>query len=464
MPGAGPERFINGREAMPYAIFFENVETATAPAQEVNITDQLDASKLNLDTFELGPISFGQNTLITPPSGLSEWTTDVDLRPDNNLIVRVIAGLDQTTSRVSWHFFSLDPATMQPTEDPLAGFLPPNQTAPEGDGAVTFSVDPYPNQPFGTQIANQATIIFDSNAPINTPIWINTIDDSPPASAVLALNPTQNSRRFQVSWSGSDSAAGVANYSIYVSENGGPYSLWLNKADTTTAIYDGRPNASYAFYSIAEDRAGNLEELPSSADATTTTADSPPVQLTQVTSVKVHGTAGLLGIDLPLTGNPGIECRSGGVNGDYTLVFTFSNPLTRVDGVSLAVPEMFNSSGIAGNHHQYFVNLTGVASGQYLEVTLMGVGDEAGNYSDAVQTTVGVLVGDTTANGQVNSSDVTDTKAQSGAAVSQANCRQDVTLNGSINSTDVALVKSRSGTALPILSQQISQQNFWGWR
>src|SRR5207253_8431742 len=31
-----------------------------------------------------------------------------------------------------------------------------------------------------------------------------------------------------------------------------------------------------------------------------------------VVSRKSHGTAGTFGIDLPLTGNPGIECRSGG--------------------------------------------------------------------------------------------------------------------------------------------------------
>ena len=70
-------------------------------------------------------------------------------------------------------------------------------------------------------------------------------------------------------------------------------------------------------------------------------------------------------------------------------------------------------------------------------MTLQGAGDEAGNYGGAVQTCL-VLLGDTTGNGEVNSSDVSETKAQSGAVVSQANCRQDVTANGAINSSDVA--------------------------
>ena len=58
-------------------------------------------------------------------------------------------------------------------------------------------------------------------------------------------------------------------------------------------------------------------------------------------------------------------------------------------------------------------------------------------------------VGDTTGNKIVNSTDVSQTKLQSGVVVSQANCRQDVTANGVINSSDVSLVKLRSGSGLP---------------
>ena len=47
--------------------------------------------------------------------------------------------------------------------------------------------------------------------------------------------------------------------------------------------------------------------------------------LTSVVSRKTHGDAGDFDISLPPTGNPGVECRSGGANGDYTFVFTFTN-------------------------------------------------------------------------------------------------------------------------------------------
>jgi hypothetical protein len=62
---------------------------------------------------------------------------------------------------------------------------------------------------------------------------------------------------------------------------------------------------------------------------------------------------------------------------------------------------------------------------------------------------MGVLTGDTTADTFVNSTDIAQTKSQSGQLVTSSNFREDVTVDGNLNSTDIALVKSKSGTALP---------------
>jgi hypothetical protein len=62
---------------------------------------------------------------------------------------------------------------------------------------------------------------------------------------------------------------------------------------------------------------------------------------------------------------------------------------------------------------------------------------------------MGVLIGDTTGNGSVNASDVSQTKSKSGQTVGSFNFRTDVNVSNSINSSDVSLVKSKSGTALP---------------
>ena len=62
---------------------------------------------------------------------------------------------------------------------------------------------------------------------------------------------------------------------------------------------------------------------------------------------------------------------------------------------------------------------------------------------------MGILVGDTTANGTVNSSDISQTQSQSGQSPTLNNFREDVTVSGLINSSDISLVQSQSGMALP---------------
>src|SRR5207302_1130418 len=53
-------------------------------------------------------------------------------------------------------------------------------------------------------------------------------------------------------------------------------------------------------------------------------------------SRKTHGTAGTFDVDL-LPPNSGIECRSGGTNGDYQVVVTFTVPITGLTS-AVAVP------------------------------------------------------------------------------------------------------------------------------
>ena len=87
------------------------------------------------------------------------------------------------------------------------------------------------------------------------------------------------------------------------------------------------------------------------------------------------------------------------------------------------------------------VPLTNVANAQKIALTLSNVSDQV-NTNDVI-VPIGVLLGDTTGNGNVNASDVSQTKAKSGQPVDATNFRNDVTVNGSINASDVSLVKSK---------------------
>jgi hypothetical protein len=93
------------------------------------------------------------------------------------------------------------------------------------------------------------------------------------------------------------------------------------------------------------------------------------------------------------------------------------------------------------------VNLTGVTNAQTITLTLSGVNDGT-NIGD-VAVRMAVLVGDTNADGMVNSADIAQTKSQSGANLTNSNFREDLNTDSSLNSADISLVKSKSGTALP---------------
>jgi hypothetical protein len=266
--GATQAQYLMSATPLSYKIFFENLETATASAQEVIITDPLDLAAMDPDTLSLGPISFG-NFTVTPAPGVRQYAGGVDLRPDRDLIVVIHAGLDEVTGILSWRLTSIDPDTGQLTEDVDAGFLPPNTHPPDGDGSVAFTIEPRPELPTGTEICNEASIVFDVNPPIATPDWCNTLDRTAPSSQVAALAPIQSSPSFQVQWTGSDSGSGIADYSIHVSVNGAPFTTALADSTDTSLTFAGEPGKTYAFYSVARDLVGNEEGTPASPDAVT---------------------------------------------------------------------------------------------------------------------------------------------------------------------------------------------------
>jgi hypothetical protein len=132
------------------------------------------------------------------------------------------------------------------------------------------------------------------------------------------------------------------------------------------------------------------------------------------------------------------------------MVFTFAHNLVSVGGAGMASGfGSVNSSAIGPNPNQYTVNLINVNNQQYVSVALLAAKDQTGAIGDIVGPQMGVLTGDTNADGFVNSADISQTKSQSGQAVGSANFREDLNADGFLNSADISLVKSKSGTALP---------------
>jgi len=263
--GHGNAGFVPPGTLLAYTIRFENVATANAPAQEVTITDPL-PPELDWTTLELTGVGFNHVELDIP-AGQTELNAVARVATDPNP-VGVRAAFDANTGVIQWHLESVDPLTGNLPEDPFHGFLPPNTTNQIGEGYVSYLIRTRADLPHGTAFTNGARIVFDVNAPIDTPPALNTIDASAPASLITAETTDSSLRNYRLSWTGSDgiTGSGLANYTVYASVDGGSWEAWLGPTTAAEAPFQGQCGHSYAFYSVARDAAGNLEPPPSVPD------------------------------------------------------------------------------------------------------------------------------------------------------------------------------------------------------
>ncbi|MDR3738107.1 MAG: RHS repeat-associated core domain-containing protein [Terracidiphilus sp.] len=303
--GFGDQGYIPPTATITYTIFFENMPTATAAAQQVVVTDPLD-SNLDWSTVQLTQIGFN-NVTLSIPAGMQSYSTQTSVSTDPNP-VQVTAALNPSSGALTWTMQSINPTTGGVPSDPLAGFLPPNDASHRGDGFVTFTVKPRSGLVNGTAIHNEASIVFDANSGISTNTVTNTIDSVYPTSSVNALPATSASASFTVSWSGTDPAgAGIATYDIYVSTDSGPYTTWLAATTSVSGTFSGAVGHSYSFYSMATDNVGHRQQTPGPAQ-TTSTGGGTSITYTVTPSA---GTGGSLSPSTPQT-----------VSGNATTSFT----------------------------------------------------------------------------------------------------------------------------------------------
>src|SRR5262249_6698229 len=110
--------------------------------------------------------------------------------------------------------------------------------------------------------------------------WL--MDTTSPTSTVDPLPPITTSTTFNVSVTGSDPSgaggstpSGLASFAIYASTDNGAFSFWTTVTPATpSAVFTGMAGHSYGFYSVATDRAGNVQPTPAAAQAATTVASA----------------------------------------------------------------------------------------------------------------------------------------------------------------------------------------------
>jgi hypothetical protein len=269
---------------------------------------------------------------VLPPIAQQQFTGGADLRPTQNVQVKIQAALNRSTGVATWTFSSIDPDTEQLTTNPLAGFLPPDVTPPQGLGTIMFTVMPKAGTTTNTSTCNQASIVFDLNPALSTPTWCNSFDVTEPVSHVTALPVTESNPSFQVQWSGTDAGSGISTYSIFVSDNGGTFTAFQTNTTATSGTFAGQVGHSYGFYSIATDLVGNVEGAKSAAETRTTVTS-----LTMLTPSQVSVTASGLAysrVTQAYSGTATLTNISGAsINGPFQLVLTsLTGGVTLTDG------------------------------------------------------------------------------------------------------------------------------------
>ncbi len=169
------------------------------------------------------------------------------------------------------------------------------------------------------------------------------------------------------------------------------------------------------------------------------------LSLTSAASVKTHG-AQAFGVNLPLSGEPGVECRD--ARGRHALVFTFSDKVVSgTAAVTGGTGQITGSPNFSGN--TMTVNLSNVSDAQKITVTLMSVTSSSAAVLPDTSVSMNALAGDVDGSKVVDRSDVSLTKGQVGMAVTGSNFREDVRVDGSITSKDVTIVKGDQGHSVP---------------
>jgi hypothetical protein len=217
-------------------VLFENKPEATAPAYRIVIHDTLEAD-VDPATVAFGPASHEGFTM------------------------------SQAGNILTWDIEGIE--------------LPPNVNPPEGEGFVSFSVDPVEGLASGTAVENCATIVFDMNPPITTNTFVNTLDFTGPITTMSSLPPQVEGNEIVVRWESFDPnhGSGVKLANVFASLNGG--SFWRvgqTTGDSLAIPIDS--SGTYSFYAMGIDQVGNVESStpqPVTTNVTTVGLDDEPL-------------------------------------------------------------------------------------------------------------------------------------------------------------------------------------------
>lgn len=255
----GSEQFVPVGQRLPYTIRFDSPASPVS-THEIRIVSQLDAD-LDARSFRLGDLRIG-DLQVHLPADRGSFQGDFDFRHSRGYILRVSATIEMGSRTAIWLLQAINPESGEILRDPNRGLLPPGAAIGSG-GFVSFSVVTGEGLTTGTILEAQARVLYDNVPPQDTAVLRQTIDARAPQTTISAAPTAPGSSNYQVQWSAQDDAggSGVKHVTVYVSKDGGDYTIWLSRTLESVAIYQGEAGHTYEFLALATDHAGNRERV-----------------------------------------------------------------------------------------------------------------------------------------------------------------------------------------------------------
>lgn len=260
-------------KSVNYTIEFENdPKIANASASTIKVDNTVDGKTLDLASFKPLSLRIGDKETDLPAE--HHFVKTLDMRPAINAVAELTFDYDAETGDASWSLRSLDPMTMETTKYMDDGILPVNDDSGKGIGYLTYSINLIPGLADGTEISNSASIVFDDNEPISTPVWTNVTDYVKPSAKIVSQVPSDDNKSVNFVVEGSDNRSGIWYYDLYMRKSGAKgWTLVRSQIEEDEFTYESTDAIGGASFTvIATDKAGNrqdnslLASLPGDAD------------------------------------------------------------------------------------------------------------------------------------------------------------------------------------------------------
>ena len=263
-PG-GTEHIGQNVRTLGYTIEFENDPVfATASALTVVVDNKIDSRVFDTASFRPVSLRIGKKT-VNFDNENQNFVATIDMRPEINGVAQATVAYNAESGALKLTIESLSPYTMELSDDITQGFLPVNIDG-EGIGEFSYSIDLRSGLADGQAIENKATIIFDTNEPIETPVWRNVLDYTLPQSRVVSATSDDN-MTYRVAVESSDTGSGIWRYNLYMRQEGSlAWVLAKPNAEGDEITYTSATElVNPTFMTVATDRAGNVERNEISA-------------------------------------------------------------------------------------------------------------------------------------------------------------------------------------------------------